>query len=362
MSKSWYNMVPAKAEDGAAEILLYDVIGGWGISAKQFAADLKSLKGSSITLRINSPGGDVIEGAAICNILKADGRPVTSYIDGMAASMASVIPMVGKVIMPANALMMVHNPWTVSMGGAEQLRKDADLLDKIKGQIVGAYESKCGTKRKHDEIVAMMDAETWMDGAEAVAAGFADECGEPIKAAACAVDVSKFAAKVDSRVAALMPKVEAPHDAAPAPAPVVAPVAPAAPVLLDAAVVESRIESEKALAFQDGAASRNAEIVAIKAERDGFRAERDAARDENARHVAAIADLKKTVENEQQARAKAVAAHAAMMGGAKFTPDEGSATSWEDAVAKMGYETAARQCPALLAEFRARKRRENSNE
>ena len=359
MPKSWYNMVPAKAEDGAAEILLYDIIGAWGISAKQFAADLKALKGAAITLRINSPGGDVIEGAAICNILKADGRPVTSYIDGMAASMASVIPMVGKVIMPSNALMMVHNPWTVSMGDADQLRKDAGLLDKIKGQIVGAYEAKCGTKRNRDQIVAMMDAETWMDGKEAVEAGFADECGEAIKVAACAVDVSKFAAKVDARVAAIMPKPEAAHVPETPPAPV---APPPAPVLLDATVVESRIESEKALAFQNGAASRDAEILALTTARDGFKAELTAAQDAIARHVAEIADLKKTVVNEQQARVKAVTAHAALMGGAHFKPDEGGATSWEDAVARMGYEAAARQCPALLAEFRARKRRENSNE
>jgi ATP-dependent protease ClpP protease subunit len=345
MPKSWYNMTPAKAEDGAAEILLYDIIGAWGISAKQFAADLKALKGAAITLRINSPGGDVIEGAAICNILKADGRPVTSYIDGMAASMASVIPMVGKVIMPSNALMMVHNPWTVSMGDADQLRKDAGLLDKIKGQIVGAYEAKVGAKKSRAEIVAMMDAETWMDGSEAVAAGFADECGEAIKVAACAVDVSKFAAKVDARVAALMPKVEAPHDAAPAPAAIVAPVAPPAPVLLDAVVVESRIESEKALAFQTGAASRQSEVDALAAERDALKTSLATAQGNATQLQAALA-------TEKTARINAEKAHAALMGGVKFTPsDQNESKDFIELQKKYGHEEARKRYPAAYSAF-----------
>jgi hypothetical protein len=197
----------------------------------------------------------------------------------------------------------------------------------------------------------MMDAETWMDGKEAVEAGFADECGEAIKVAACAVDVSKFAAKVDARVAAIMPKPEAAHVPETPPAPV---APPPAPVLLHATVVESRIESEKALAFQNGAASRDAEILALAAARDGFKAELTAAQDAIARHVAEIADLKKTVANEQQARVKAVTAHAALMGGAKLVPDE--TRSWPELVrdcggGDVGYAKARRLYPEAWAIF-----------
>ena len=346
MSKSWYNMTPAKAEGGAAEILLYDTIGGWGISAKQFASDLKALAGGNITLRINSPGGDVMEGAAIFNILKADGRPVTVYIDGLAASMASVVAMAGKVIMPANALMMIHNPWTLSMGDADRLRKDADLLDKIKGQIVGAYEGKCGAKQSRDAIVAMMDAETWMDGKEAVAAGFADECGEEIQAAACVVDVTKYAAKVDARLAAILPKAEVSDDAASTGQPV-APVAPPEPVLLDAAVVESRIESERARAFQDGAASRQAEV-------DGLLAESARVKADLTKSQETIAQLNATVEAERAARTAAVSAHQALMGGLKFVPSDSTQT-WDELVRQHGYEKARKMYPESYDAFMAAK-------
>jgi ATP-dependent protease ClpP protease subunit len=349
MAKSWYNMTPAKAEGGAAEILLYDVIGGWGVSAKQFAEDLKALGGGSITLRINSPGGDVMEGAAIYNILKADGRPVTAYIDGLAASMASVVAMAaGRVVMPANALMMIHNPWTVSAGDAERLRKDADLLDKIKGQIVGAYEAKCGAKKTHDEIVAMMDAETWMDGKEAVEAGLADECGEELKAAACAVDVGKFAAKVDARLAALMPK-ESDHVAPPAQSG--APAAVVAPVLLDAAVVATRIDSERAEAYAQGAASRDAEVAMIRAELDGARAEIKTLKGNVEQLTAAVKAERDARVMAEQARDKAKAAHETLLGGLKFTPSDVAEQGFEALQAKYGYKQAREKYPDAYAAF-----------
>lgn len=183
MPKSWYS-VKAKG-GGTAEVLIYDEIGAWGVSAKQFARDVKDLGNvSQIDLRINSPGGSVFDGNAIYNQLKQHPARVVVHVDGLAASMASVIAMAGDhIVMPENALMMIHNPWTVSIGNAEDLRKDADLLDTIKTTLLKAYGRSMMTD---DEISEMMDAETWLTGADAVDMGFADELEEEVPMAACA--------------------------------------------------------------------------------------------------------------------------------------------------------------------------------
>lgn len=172
-NKSWFS-IKASANN-TAEILIYDEIGYWGVRAKDFASALKELNGiQQITLRINSPGGSVFNGAAIYNLLKSHSATIRVKIDGLAASMASVIAMAGDIIeMPENALMMIHNPWTYASGDADELRKSADVLDKIKKSILAAYAKKTGLS--DDEISAMMDAETWLTGAEAAALGFVDD-------------------------------------------------------------------------------------------------------------------------------------------------------------------------------------------
>lgn len=181
--QSWYAMKAMGG--GVAEVLIYEEIGGWGISAKEFARDLKDLGPvNEISLRINSPGGSVFDGNAIFNQLKQHKARVTAHIDGLAASMASVIAMAADhIVMPENALMMIHNPWTVSIGNAEELRKDADLLDTIKRTLLTAYGRSAMTD---EEISEMMDAETWLTGADAVEMGFADELEEEVAMAACA--------------------------------------------------------------------------------------------------------------------------------------------------------------------------------
>lgn len=164
--------------------MLYDDIGAWGISARQFARDLAALGDvSQIDLRIHSSGGDVMDGTAMYNILRGHPARVEVYIDGMAASMASVVAMAGDVIyMPANAMMMVHKPWGGQVGDADDMRDYADLLDKVEGTLVQSYVRKTG--KSTEEIAAMLKKTTWMDGNEAVAAGFADQVLEPLKAAA----------------------------------------------------------------------------------------------------------------------------------------------------------------------------------
>lgn len=191
MSK-WYDLKAMGG--GSAEISIYDEIGGWGISAKEFIDELKGLgEVTDITLRLNSPGGSVFEGMAIYNRLKQHKAGITVYVDGLAASMASVIAMAGDVVvMPANSMMMIHNPWTFAIGDADGLRDNADLLDKIKTTMLAAYSEKTGLSE--DEISAIMDEETWLTGAEALEMGFADQVEESVDVAASvkSFDLSKF--------------------------------------------------------------------------------------------------------------------------------------------------------------------------
>jgi ATP-dependent protease ClpP protease subunit len=177
----WYAI--SETENDTAEISLYDEIGGFGVGAKQFLGELSRLKGKHLHLRINSPGGSVVEGTAIFNALRRHEGGVTVHIDALAASMASVIAMAGMpVYMADNALLMVHNPWTITAGDSDELRKEADLLDKLKASIRNAYQRKTGLPE--DQLQSMMDAETWLDSVDAVALGFVDAIEEGVAAAA----------------------------------------------------------------------------------------------------------------------------------------------------------------------------------
>lgn len=179
----------------AAEIYLYDEIGGgmWGggISAKQFAEDLKSLgKIDTLNVRVNSPGGDVFDGLAIYNTLKRHPANVIMDIDGMALSIASVIVMAGnQVNMAKNAMMMIHDPWTVSAGTADDFRKQADLMDQVKGNLVTTYADR--TKMDEAEIADIMSSETWLTADDALANGFVDGVTEDLQLAA-RFDLSRF--------------------------------------------------------------------------------------------------------------------------------------------------------------------------
>ena len=179
----WYT-IQAKTAD-TAEISIYDEIGGWGISAQQFAKDFKALGNNlkQINLHIHSPGGDVFDGIAIYNLLKNHPANKTVTIDGLAASMASVIAMAGtEIIMPENAMMMIHKPWGVQGGDADDMRKYADLLDKVEDTLIPAYAAKTG--KSAEELAEMLAAETWLNGKECVEHGFADKLAEPVKAMA----------------------------------------------------------------------------------------------------------------------------------------------------------------------------------
>lgn len=168
--------------NGNSEILLYGPIAGesswWGdeVTPRSFAEDLESLGGRDVTVRINSGGGDVFAAHAIHNQLVAYKGRVTVVIDGLAASAATIIAVAGdRIIMPANALFMIHNP-AIGLSdyyGADELLKAAEALNTIKGSIVAAYRKRC--KVSAEELAAMMDAETWMGAAECMEKGFVDE-------------------------------------------------------------------------------------------------------------------------------------------------------------------------------------------
>lgn len=168
--------------NGNSEILLYGPIAGesswWGdeVTPRSFAEDLESLGGKDVTVRINSGGGDVFAAHAIHNQLVAYKGRVTVVIDGLAASAATIIAVAGdRIIMPSNALFMIHNP-AIGLSdyyGAEELLKAAEALNTIKGSIVASYRKRC--KASAEELAAMMDAETWMGAAECLEKGFADE-------------------------------------------------------------------------------------------------------------------------------------------------------------------------------------------
>ena len=184
----YYTIRNQADDEGSAEVLLYGDIGeGFfteGIGAKQFAEDLKALGPiKNLDIRVNSPGGSVFEGLALFNTLERHPAKKTVTVDGLAASIASLVCMCGDVIrMPQNALMMVHDPFALVMGNAKDMEKMAETLVKIKGCLISAYTKKSGLSDK--EVSDLMSDETWMTANEAVEWGFADEVAEPMRMAA----------------------------------------------------------------------------------------------------------------------------------------------------------------------------------
>lgn len=167
---------PAKSGD-ATEIELYDEIGMWGVNAKDFRSQLKN--SGDVVLKINSPGGDVFDGIAMYNDLVSHKGNVRVEITGMAASIASIIAMGGKQIAIApNAMMMIHNAWTIAMGNADDFEEQAAVLNKIDGVLALTYATQKGTPGIRT-IKQMMSDESWFNGKEAVENGFATELLQP---------------------------------------------------------------------------------------------------------------------------------------------------------------------------------------
>jgi ATP-dependent Clp protease protease subunit len=177
--------VRAAADDESADLYIYDQIGGdWfseGITPKMVADALAEAKGAkTLNVYINSPGGNVFDGVAIYNeIRRFDARKVV-HVDGVAASAASMIAMAGdEIVMAHNATMMIHEPWGLAIGNADEMRATADLLDKISDDAV--LESYSRTEQPKEQLKEWMKAETWMNASEAVERKFADRVTGPKK-------------------------------------------------------------------------------------------------------------------------------------------------------------------------------------
>lgn len=183
MGKRKYFEMKASADGNSADIYLFGEIVSDGnqwsssdTSATDFRDELTALGNvQAINLHINSPGGSVFEGLAIENMLKRNPATVNVYVDGVAASIASVIAMAGnKVVMPKNAMMMIHNAIGGVVGNAQDFRTYADTLDKVTASIRTAYLAKAPNLAE-DKLIELMNGESWLNADEAVELGLADE-------------------------------------------------------------------------------------------------------------------------------------------------------------------------------------------
>lgn len=228
--KVWYTITAnAQADKPVVEIRIYGEIGFWGTTAEAFVAELDAAAagGADILVSLNSPGGDVFDAFAIYNALRRYAGRVTTRVDSVAASAASLIAMAGdQLIMPENTQLMIHNAWIITGGTAEDLRTTAEMMDRIRDGVVAAYSRKSGLDS--DKIIEMMDATTWMTALEAQAMGFCDLIEDPIRlqmsdSAAAVLEKHK---NLPDDVKAMLKALEG-GDPAPEPAPEPEPTPPA---------------------------------------------------------------------------------------------------------------------------------------
>lgn len=214
-------MLPAAAANAPteAEVLLYDVIvdseleAEWwgGVAPEPFTQALRGITADVIHLRINSPGGSVFAARAMETALREHKAKIVVHIDALAASAASFLAMAGdKIIMSKGAMMMIHKAWTVAWGNADELKKQADLLDKIDGTLVTTYADRSG--QPPEAVLALLAAETWFTAQEAIDAGLADSiAADPVKAAAQWNLTAYAHAPVQTPAPAPAPAPEPPH-------------------------------------------------------------------------------------------------------------------------------------------------------
>lgn len=171
--RDWYRI--RNATSTTAEILVYDEVGYYGITAKDFTAALSDVTASSINVRLNSPGGDVFDGIAIYEALLRHPAKVTAYIDGIAASIASVIAMAAdRRVIGRNSSFMIHDASGLCVGQSKDMRETAQLLERVSNNIADVYAHRTGVEDA-EHWRSLMKAETWWTGAEAVKAGLATE-------------------------------------------------------------------------------------------------------------------------------------------------------------------------------------------
>lgn len=189
VSRDWYRIT---SQGTSAEVSIFDEISPWGITADEFVRDLKALDVDTIELRLNTPGGLVFDGITIYNALRDHRATVNATVDGVAASIGSIIAMAGDTItMNRGTHMMIHDPSGGVIGNAKDMRDMADVLDKVAGTMAGLYADRAGgTPAEWRDV---MLAETWYTADEAVSAGLADQvAGADSSAAAARWNLSDF--------------------------------------------------------------------------------------------------------------------------------------------------------------------------
>lgn len=199
---------------GEAEILIYDEIGYFGITAKDFRDELAAISAADkIALHVNSPGGDVFDAIAIYNMLRDHPAEITTYVDSLAASAASFIALAGdKVVMAKHAQMMIHDAWGIAIGNAEDMQKAAAFLETQSDVIASIYADRAGKTKAYWR--GLMAAETWFTDQQAVDAGLATVVGSHA-AAKNSFDLSIFRnppQRADAK--AIAPSTTATSDAA----------------------------------------------------------------------------------------------------------------------------------------------------
>jgi ATP-dependent Clp protease, protease subunit len=193
-NKFWEMKMSADGSNSADIFIYGDIVSyQWDetdTTAASFKKDLDALGDVDIiNLYINSPGGNVFEGVAIHNMLMRHKAKINVYVDALAASIASVIAMAGDTIyMYKNSMMMIHNPWTLAIGNATELRKVADDLDRIGQSVKQTYLQKAGEKLNEEKLQEMLDAETWLSANEANEYGLCDVVLEESQVAASISD------------------------------------------------------------------------------------------------------------------------------------------------------------------------------
>lgn len=172
-NRSPFMRAPARIKSQENEIFLYDEIGFFGIQAQEFVEQLNAIEAGDIHLRINSPGGSVFDGQAIVTAIRQHPANVVAHVDGLAASMAATIAVAADEIRMADgAFMMIHDPWSIVIGPSSEMRREANLLDKIAGSMAAMLAQRSGMVL--DQVKGLMAEETWFTAEEAVEAGFAD--------------------------------------------------------------------------------------------------------------------------------------------------------------------------------------------
>jgi ATP-dependent protease ClpP protease subunit len=201
----------ASQTDNGMEIQMYDVIGSVETNAKTFSDALDLADGCPVTIRLSSPGGSVFDGWAMYNTLKEYGGETTCVVDGVCASIASVIALAADTVRTQSASMwMVHNAWLATIGNSQELRDTANTLDKIDVTLAGIYADK--TNSDATRWADLMAKETWFTSDEALAAGLVDEVIPPAKPAKGAK--AKAAAKPRASAREALSKTAAPAMAA----------------------------------------------------------------------------------------------------------------------------------------------------